>query len=85
VLDVIFASPDLTVLPHRAVELEVADLVAASDHRPTWVDVDLDPQAVPTAETETEGEPVVPASTVERVEEVAADAAASSSQDDPPG
>ncbi|WP_457252920.1 endonuclease/exonuclease/phosphatase family protein [Pedococcus sp. P5_B7] len=82
VLDVIFASPELVVLPHREVELAVADLVAASDHRPTWVDVDLDPQAVPTAETETEGEPVVPASTVERVEQVAADAAAATGPED---
>ncbi|GAA2731881.1 hypothetical protein GCM10009867_06560 [Pedococcus aerophilus] len=53
VLDVIFASRDLTVLPHREVPLDAADLVAASDHRPTWVDVDLDPQAVPSAEVET--------------------------------
>lgn len=53
VLDVIFASSDLTVLPHRGVALDEADLVAASDHRPTWVDVDLDPQAVPSAEVET--------------------------------
>jgi endonuclease/exonuclease/phosphatase family metal-dependent hydrolase len=52
-LDVIFASPDLGVLPHREVELDVADLVAASDHRPTWVDVDLDPQVVPSAQTGT--------------------------------
>ena len=43
VLDVIFASPDLTVLPHRPVELDEADLVAASDHRPTWVDLELAP------------------------------------------
>ena len=34
VLDVIFASPDLRVLPHREVPLDEADLVAASDHRP---------------------------------------------------
>ena len=52
-LDVIFGSPDLVVLPHRDVALDEADLVAASDHRPTWVDVDLDPTPVPTAETET--------------------------------
>jgi endonuclease/exonuclease/phosphatase family metal-dependent hydrolase len=43
-LDVVFASPDLTVLPHREVDLDPADLVAASDHRPVWVDIDLDPQ-----------------------------------------
>jgi endonuclease/exonuclease/phosphatase family metal-dependent hydrolase len=41
VLDVIFASPELVVLPHREVALDEADLVAASDHRPTWVDVEL--------------------------------------------
>lgn len=43
VLDVIFASRELTVLPHPPVQLDEADLVAASDHRPTWVDVDLGP------------------------------------------
>ena len=48
-LDVIFASPDLSVLPHRAVALDEADLAAASDHRPVWVDVDLDPQTGATA------------------------------------
>jgi endonuclease/exonuclease/phosphatase family metal-dependent hydrolase len=52
-LDVIFASPGLTVLPHQAVDLPTEDLVAASDHRPTWVDLELDPAAVPTAEVET--------------------------------
>ena len=41
VLDVVFASPDLVVLPHPAVPLPEADLVAASDHRPTWVDLDV--------------------------------------------
>ena len=73
VLDVIFASPDLAVLPHREVALVEADLVAASDHRPTWVDVDLDPQVVPTAETETG--PVVAGSTVEEAEDHAAEVA----------
>ena len=73
VLDVIFASPDLGVLPHQDVALELADLVAASDHRPTWVDVDLDPQAVPTAQTETG--PTVAESTVEEAEATAADEA----------
>ena len=82
VLDVIFASPGLAVLPHREVELEVTDLVAASDHRPTWVDVDLEQQAVPTAETETG--PAVSESVVEQAEEVAADAAAAGPQDEPP-
>jgi endonuclease/exonuclease/phosphatase family metal-dependent hydrolase len=42
-LDVIFASDDVQVLPHRAVDLQEDDVVAASDHRPTWVDVDLGP------------------------------------------
>ena len=41
VLDVVFASPGLTALPHQALDLPEADLVAASDHRPTWVDLDL--------------------------------------------
>lgn len=41
-LDVVFASPDLAVLPHRPVDLDEADLVAATDHRPVWVDLDLD-------------------------------------------
>lgn len=41
VLDVIFASPEVRVLPHRDVPLDEQDLVAASDHRPTWVDLDL--------------------------------------------
>ncbi|NYG05592.1 endonuclease/exonuclease/phosphatase family metal-dependent hydrolase [Phycicoccus badiiscoriae] len=40
-LDGIFASPELRVLPHREVELSAEDLVAASDHRPTWVDVEV--------------------------------------------
>ncbi|HEX5428508.1 MAG TPA: endonuclease/exonuclease/phosphatase family protein, partial [Pedococcus sp.] len=31
VLDVVFASPDLTVMPHRGIDLSEADLVAASD------------------------------------------------------
>lgn len=38
-LDVIFASPHLEVTPHRAVDLAADDLLAASDHRPVWVDV----------------------------------------------
>jgi endonuclease/exonuclease/phosphatase family metal-dependent hydrolase len=46
VLDVVFASPELVVLPHTAVPLPEADLVAASDHRPTWVDVDVAPVVV---------------------------------------
>jgi endonuclease/exonuclease/phosphatase family metal-dependent hydrolase len=73
VLDVIFSSPDLTVLPHREVSLPARDLVAASDHRPTWVDVELDPQPVPSAETETG--PDVSGSTVESAEREAQSAA----------
>ncbi len=46
-LDVIFASADLAVLPHRGVALDESDLAAASDHRPVWVDVDLDPEPYP--------------------------------------
>ncbi|MDF2143639.1 endonuclease/exonuclease/phosphatase family protein [Knoellia sp. p5-6-4] len=53
-LDVVFASPELAVLPHTPVELDEADLVAATDHRPVWVDLDLDPQPRPTARTETD-------------------------------
>jgi hypothetical protein len=68
-LDVIFASPDLSVLPHQDVALDTADLVAASDHRPVWVDVDLDPQPLSSAQTETG--PAVPASVVEQAEDAA--------------
>jgi endonuclease/exonuclease/phosphatase family metal-dependent hydrolase len=85
VLDVIFASPDLTVLPHHGVSLSVDDLVAASDHRPTWVDVELSAQLVPTARTETGPTgptvPTVPESSVESVEDAAAEAAADRRQD----
>lgn len=38
-LDVIFASPELPVLPHRAIELAEEDVRGASDHRPVWVDL----------------------------------------------
>jgi endonuclease/exonuclease/phosphatase family metal-dependent hydrolase len=44
-LDVVFASPEVRVLPRRDVALPEADLLAASDHRPVWVDLDLDPAA----------------------------------------
>lgn len=44
VLDVIFASRELSVLRHTPVQLDEADLVAASDHRPTWVDLELHPE-----------------------------------------
>ena len=40
-LDVIFASPQLSVVPSSPLELDRADLVAASDHLPVWVDLDL--------------------------------------------
>jgi endonuclease/exonuclease/phosphatase family metal-dependent hydrolase len=52
-LDVVFASPELAVLPHTPVQLDEGDLVAATDHRPVWVDLDLDPSPHPTAQTET--------------------------------
>ncbi len=38
-LDVVLASPDLRVLPHREVLVPAAALAAASDHLPTWVDL----------------------------------------------
>lgn len=44
VLDVIFASPGLEVAPRADVAIEEADLMAGSDHRPTWVDLELAPQ-----------------------------------------
>jgi len=42
-LDVVFASPGLRVLPHREVAVPDAVWARASDHRPTWVDLDLAP------------------------------------------
>ncbi|WP_084100317.1 endonuclease/exonuclease/phosphatase family protein [Knoellia flava] len=41
VLDVIFASPGLQAEPHVPIPIPEADLVAGSDHRPTWVDIRL--------------------------------------------
>lgn len=38
-LDVIFASPDLIVLPHTEIDLGEEDVRAASDHRPVWADL----------------------------------------------
>lgn len=38
-LDVVFASPDLRVLPHREVLVPDAVWARASDHRATWVDL----------------------------------------------
>ena len=43
-LDVIFASPGLTARPAEAVLLSEADVVAASDHRPVWVDLEPAPE-----------------------------------------
>lgn len=40
-IDVIFASPELPVVSMPPVELDRADLVAATDHLPVWVDLDL--------------------------------------------
>ena len=41
-LDVVFASPALRVLPHREVLVPDAVWARASDHRPVWVDLQLD-------------------------------------------
>jgi len=46
VLDSIFASPDLVVQPGAPVAIDEGDLLAATDHRPVWVEVEtrrLDP------------------------------------------
>ena len=43
VLDVVFATPDVTVLPHREVPWVWEDLKAATDHRPVWVDIETTP------------------------------------------
>ena len=40
-LDVIFASPTLSVVPSGPIEMDPTDLAAASDHLPVWVDLDL--------------------------------------------
>lgn len=40
-LDVVFATPDIAVLPHEPVTLDRDELGRASDHRPTWVDLDI--------------------------------------------
>ncbi|GAA1790771.1 MAG: endonuclease/exonuclease/phosphatase family protein [Actinobacteria bacterium] len=42
-LDVIFAAPSVTALPHNDIRLDPDDVVAASDHRPVWVDIRTDP------------------------------------------
>ncbi len=38
-LDVVLATPDVDVLPHREVDLPHHLLAAASDHRPVWADL----------------------------------------------
>jgi endonuclease/exonuclease/phosphatase family metal-dependent hydrolase len=40
-IDVIFASSELSVAPRSPIELDRADLVAATDHLPVWADLDL--------------------------------------------
>jgi endonuclease/exonuclease/phosphatase family metal-dependent hydrolase len=42
-LDVILASPELQVLPRREVAVPDAVWQRASDHRPAWVDLQVDP------------------------------------------
>lgn len=42
-LDVVFASPDLVVLPHREVAVPEGAWARASDHRPAWVDLVVPP------------------------------------------
>jgi endonuclease/exonuclease/phosphatase family metal-dependent hydrolase len=44
--DVIFASPNVSVVPSGAIELDHADLVAATDHLPVWVDLDVSCEAL---------------------------------------
>lgn len=46
VLDVIFASSGLRAEPHVELDIPEADLVAGSDHRPTWVDIRLEEPTV---------------------------------------
>ncbi|MEP6798997.1 MAG: endonuclease/exonuclease/phosphatase family protein, partial [Lapillicoccus sp.] len=43
-LDVVFATPDVVVRPGRPVPLDEADVRAASDHRPVWVEVEVTPR-----------------------------------------
>ena len=40
-LDVIFASPRLSLVPSDPITLDPGDLAAATDHLPVWVDLDL--------------------------------------------
>ena len=46
-LDVIFVSPGLAALPHREAPVHPDDILAASDHRPVWADIRLDPAPTP--------------------------------------
>lgn len=48
-LDVVFATPDVTVLPHQEVPWHYEDLVSGTDHRPVWVDIDV-PELLPGTE-----------------------------------
>lgn len=43
-LDVIFASPGIRELPPTEIALDPGDVLAASDHRPVWVDIRTDPE-----------------------------------------
>lgn len=87
VLDVIFASPGLRAEPHVALDIPESDLVAGSDHRPTWVDIRL---GEPTATQERAEEASVRASetvteeSVQEAEAQAADTAASGTAPEEP-
>ncbi|PRY62647.1 endonuclease/exonuclease/phosphatase family metal-dependent hydrolase [Knoellia remsis] len=81
VLDVIFATPGLEAAPHADVELSEEDLVAASDHRPTWVDLVID---APTAAQEQAEEGAEAVSETVTEESVArAEASAQEAEDTP--
>ena len=43
-LDVVFAGHDLPVVASAPAQVDEGDLARGSDHRPVWVDLDLDPQ-----------------------------------------
>ena len=43
-LDVVFATPNVVVRPGRPLDLDEADVRAASDHRPVWVEVEMAPR-----------------------------------------
>lgn len=80
VLDVIFASPGLRVAPHVPIDIPEADLVAGSDHRPTWVDIVLD-EPTPAQERE---QKAADAASESVTEEMVQDAEAEAPQDQPP-